>query len=271
MMNHPVITSRQNARVKEAVNLRQRRQRVRQGRFLIDGIREINRALDARIDVVEAYICASLCKSAASQATADRLARIGAPLWQVASAVFEKLCFGQREDGIVVVGVTRNLSLDQLQLPPRPLLAILESLEKPGNIGAILRSADGAGIDGVILADPCTDLMNPNTIRASLGTLFGPNVCTATTEEAIHWLRTRRIPAITARPDAKRLYTQIDYRGPAAMVLGSEADGLTSRWHSAEGEAIRLPMHGAADSLNVSATAAVLFYEAQRQRRGSLS
>jgi RNA methyltransferase, TrmH family len=271
MKNSPVITSRQNVRVKDAAKLRQRRQRTRQGRFLIDGIREINRALDAGIEVVEAYVCASLCESAASQATAERLAQGGVPLWQVAPAVFEKLCFGQREDGVVVVAVSRILALGQLQLPPKPLVAILESVEKPGNVGAMLRSADGAGVHGIILADPCTDLLNPNTIRASLGTLFGLNICTATTEEAIHWLRIRRIPAIMARPDATRLYTQGDYRGPAALVLGNEAEGLSSRWNSVEGEAIRLPMHGIADSLNVSATAAVLFYEAQRQRQSPLT
>ena len=218
--------------------------------------------------MVEAYVCASLCTSAEAQATVERLQQVGAPLWQVVPPVFQKLCFGQREDGIVVVALFRKLFLDQLQLPAQPLVAILESLEKPGNVGAIIRSADGAGVDGIILADSCTDQMNPNTIRASLGTSFRANVCSATTEETIRWLRAKQIPVIMARPDASKLYTQVDYRGPAAIVLGSEADGLSHQWHLSEGEVIRLPMDGVADSLNVSATAAVLFYEAQRQRRG---
>jgi TrmH family RNA methyltransferase len=153
------------------------------------------------------------------------------------------------------------------QLPSEPLLAVIEGVEKPGNVGAILRSADAAGLDGVIVADGGTDLFNPNTIRASLGTVFKSNVVEATAADTIVWLRERGVRAVAARLEATVDYTSADLRGGVAIVLGSEAEGLSEVWRGAEMEAVRLPMRGIADSLNVSTTGAVLFYEAVRQRR----
>lgn len=265
---HPQhIASRQNARVKEAAKLRDRRQRERQGRFLIDGGREIQRAMDAGIEIVEAFVCEPLLGDDESRRAAERLRELRTDFATVTEEVFEKLCFGERTSGVFAVARTPMRSLSQLTLPANPLVAVLEGVEKPGNVGAVLRSADGAGIDAVVIADPPTDLFNPNTIRASLGTVFDANVCTATTEEALAWLQRLNIPVYAARPDAQRIYTEADCRGGAALVLGSEADGLSQRWTAAGVTPIRLPMHGVADSLNVSATAAVLFYEAQRQRQ----
>ena len=143
---------------------------------------------------------------------------------------------------------------------------MLEGIEKPGNVGAILRSADAAGVDAVIVADGRTDLYNPNTIRASLGTVFRENVCEASTADTIHGCGDKGLPIVAARPDAEKLYTEVDLRSGAAIVLGSEAEGLSDAWHDDDITAVRLPMHGIADSLNVSTTAAVLFYEALRQR-----
>ena len=260
------ITSRQNTRIKEAAKLRAARQRAKQGRFLIDGAREIGRALDAGIEVDEAFVCETLCTSEAAREVVSRLAEANCA--GVTSEVFEKVCFGERNDGVVVVAKTPVRTLDQLTLPPRPLVAVLEGLEKPGNVGAILRTADGAGVDAVIVAGGGTDLFNPNTIRASLGTVFAANVCTATVEETIEKLRAWKLPIIATRPDAKPLYTEVDYHAGAAIVLGSEAEGLTADWEQQDVQGVRLPMQGIADSLNVSATAAILFYEAQRQRTG---
>ena len=146
----------------------------KQDRFLIDGAREIGRALDAGIEVMEAFVCEPLCQCGGGSERGAPVGRI--PLRPVTSEVFEKLCFGERHDGVVVVAHTPPRSLDQLALPPQPLVAVLEGLEKPGNVGAILRSADGAGVDAVIVAGGGTDLFNPNTIRASLGTVFAKNV-----------------------------------------------------------------------------------------------
>jgi TrmH family RNA methyltransferase len=167
---------------------------------------------------------------------------------------------------MVAVGKTPERSLERLRLPARPLLAILEGLEKPGNVGAIIRSADAAAVNAVIIADGQTDLFNPNTIRASLGTLFTTQVCAAPLTDVLPWLTKLHVPVCVARPDAEQTYDQIDYTHGAAIVLGSEAQGVSSGWSSIRRQAIRLPMLGDVDSLNVSATAAVLFYEAVRQR-----
>jgi TrmH family RNA methyltransferase len=260
------ITSRQNERVKEAVKLRDRRQRQRQGRFVIDGAREITRAIQAGIEIVEGFVCDSLLTDEEARQANLSLQNTQAVLASVTPEVFEKLCFGQRASGVLAIARIPERTITELKLPSEPLIAVLESLEKPGNVGAVLRSADGAGVDAVVIADPGTDLFNPNTIRASLGTVFDANVCTATTDEALAWLRSLSIPLFAARPDANLLYHEADYRRGAAVILGSEAEGLSEKWSDARITGIRLPMHGIADSLNVSATAAVLFYEAQRQR-----
>ena len=260
------ITSRQNPRVKEASRLRTGRERQRQGRFLIDGAREITRAVSAGIRCAEAFVCDELCDSAESGQAIAAIRSGGAEIWSVSPGVYAKLAFGEREDGVIAVAESPRRKLNDLQLPPQPLVAVLEGVEKPGNVGAILRSADAAGVDAVIVANPRTDLYNPNTIRASLGTVFRENVCAAATTETLAWLRARSLPIIAARPDADALYTDVDLRGGAAIVLGSEAEGLSEAWRGANVSAVRLPMHGLADSLNVSTTAAVLFYEALRQR-----
>jgi RNA methyltransferase, TrmH family len=260
------ITSRQNARVKEAAKLRLARQRERQGRFVIDGSRELLRAISSGIEIVEAFICESRCADAETQQAVEAVSKSSAALATVTEEVFEKLCFGERTGGVLAIARTPVRTLAQLKLSAAPLVAVIEGIEKPGNVGAVLRSADGAGVDAVVIADPRTDLFNPNAIRASLGTIFAANVCTATSAETQAWLRSNQIPAFAARPDATQLYTAVDYRGGAAIVLGSEAEGLSDAWNGDAATAISLPMRGIADSLNVSATAAVLFYEAQRQR-----
>ncbi|HEY3391951.1 MAG TPA: RNA methyltransferase [Lacipirellulaceae bacterium] len=262
------ITSRQNPRVKEAARLRTARARQREGRFLIDGAREIARAVAAGVRCVEAFVCEELCDTHDCQNALTALESSGAEMLGVNPFVFAKLAFGERDEGIVVVAEARKHRLEDLQLPEKPLVAVLEGIEKPGNLGAILRSADAAGVDAIIAADGRTDLFNPNAIRASLGTVFRHNVCEATTADTLTWIRGQGLATFAARPDAEKLYTEVDLRGPAAIVLGSEAAGLSPVWSGAGVTAVRLPMHGIADSLNVSTTAAVLFYEALRQRQG---
>jgi TrmH family RNA methyltransferase len=268
MAQRPRITSRQNARVKDAARLRIGRERRSQGRFLIDGAREISRAAEAGVRLVEAYVCEELCDSEEAQRVLDTLTARKTELLSVSLGVYAKLAFGERDDGIVVVGEMPRRGLGELRLPAKPLVAVLEGIEKPGNLGAILRSADAAGVDAVIVADCRTDLYNPNTIRASLGTVFRQNACAATTEDTIGWLRQLHLSIVAARPDADAVYTDADFRDGAAIVLGSEAQGLSEAWRAENVTAVRLPMHGLADSLNVSTTSAVLFYEALRQRTG---
>jgi RNA methyltransferase, TrmH family len=265
-MEIKTITSVHNQRVKDAVKLRDHRQRARQGRFVIDGAREILRAVAGRVKLVELFVCEPLCKSAESLRVLATVQNSGLETWHVAPEVFEKLAFGDRAEGVLAVAETPRIELEQVETPAGGLIAVVEGLEKPGNLGAVVRAADGAGVVAVIAANARTDFYNPNCIRASLGTVFTRAVCQATTSQTLAWLRGRGCKIFAARLDATIAYTEVDYRSDAAIVLGSEADGLSDAWHTADVTAIKLPMLGAADSLNISTTAAVLFYEALRQR-----
>ncbi len=260
------ITSVRNPHVQQAVRLRDRRQRERARRIVIDGARELLRATGAGVPLVEAFVCPSLCRTENARRARQAIARTKAQVFEVTETVFEKLAFGQRAEGVLGIAQTPEATIAQVRLPKRPLVAVLEGVEKPGNLGAVLRSADGAGVSALLAADPRTDLFNPNTIRASLGTVFTLPVAAASAGEILAWLRGRGLAIYAARVDGAVPYTEADFRSPAAIVLGSEAGGLSDRWRGAGIQAIRLPMLGAADSLNVAATAAVLFYEALRQR-----
>lgn len=260
------LTSQANPRVKAAAALRDRRARDRAGLTLVDGCREIRRALDAGAEIVEAFICEPLLAGPDARVALDLLRANDVTAQPTSEPVFAKLAFGERAEGIVAIVRIPPTSLAGLVLRHDPLVAVIEGVEKPGNIGAVLRSADAAGIDAVIAASPRTDLFNPNAIRASAGTIFTVPVAEAPTAEVIAWLAAHGLRIIAARVDADRLYTDADLRGPLALVLGAEADGLTDAWAVDGVEAVRLPMLGVADSLNVSVSAAILLYEARRQR-----
>ncbi len=264
-----MLTSPQNPRVKDAVRLRDRRHREKQGRILIDGVRELRRAIAGGVRLIEVFWCELLCVSEDARWLAEILPTQQCELLPVSEPVFEKLAFGQRLEGFLGVAEMPRPTLQTIELrssPRNPLVAVLEGVEKPGNLGAVLRSADAAGLSAVIVADGRTDLFNPNAIRASLGTIFTVPVCQAAGHEVLAWLRDRKFNVFAARVDGSVPYTEVDCRGPTALVLGSEASGLTPVWSGDDVQAIRLPMLGEADSLNVSVTAAVLFYEALRQR-----
>lgn len=262
----PVLTSFANPRVKAASALRDRRQRDRTGLTLIDGARELRRALEAGVTLVEAFVCEPLLAGLDARAVFDRLRANGTTLHTTSEPVFAKLAFGERAEGIVAVVRIPTTRLDDLALPPVPLVVVIEGVEKPGNVGALLRSADGAGVDAVVVASPRTDLFNPNAIRASAGTIFSVPLAVAATADVIAWLRAQSIRIVAAQVEAERIYTATDLRGPVAIVLGAEDDGLTSVWAAPDIDAVRLPMLGVADSLNVSVSGAVLLYEARRQR-----
>jgi TrmH family RNA methyltransferase len=261
------ITSLTNPRVKAAVRLRDRRERDATGLTIVDGPRELGRALDAGIVVDEAFVCDSLVRTDEARDIVGRLAAtVG--LTSVTEAVIGKLAFGDRSDGVVAVVRAPDTGLAGLDLRADSLVVVVEAVEKPGNLGAILRTADGAGADAVIAADPRTDLFNPNAIRASLGTIFTRPLAAGSSSDVLDWLAARDIRPIAARVDAAQPYTDADLRGPVALVLGSEAEGLRDAWDDPRVEPVRIPMRGAADSLNVSVAAAVLLYEAVRQRSG---
>ena len=264
-MTEPAITSTKNPRVRAAAALRDRRERDLTGLTLVDGARELARAVTGGADVVEIFIDEDRLGHKAADAV-EAAAHRGAALVPVSGPVLDRLTFGDRSEGLVAVVRIPPTDLEFLRLPADPLVIVVEGVEKPGNLGAVLRTADAAGADAVIAADPRTDLFNPNAIRASLGTIFAMPVVAAPSPLVRAHLVALGLTLVVARVDAATPYTGVDLRGSLAIVLGSEADGLTGAWTGPGVVPVSLPMLGVADSLNVSIAAAVLVYEARRQR-----
>lgn len=262
------IDSPANPRIRDALALRERRDRERTGLTLVDGAREARRAIEAGVEVDTAFVCRELL---ASQDARLALAALGRgrgrrEIVDVGRRAFERLAFGDRLEGLVLVIRQPATDLAVLRLPADPLVVVTEDVEKPGNLGAILRSADGAGADALVAVGG-TDLFNPNVIRASLGTAFAVPLAAASAGAVRDWAADHNLRLIVARVDAERLHVDADLRGPLAIVVGSEAIGLSDAWQGDGIESVRLPMLGVADSLNVSVAAAILLYEAWRQRR----
>ena len=256
------ITSLSNPTIKNLVKLRQRRERTKQGMLLIDGGRALRMALRNNFPVSAVYF---------SQAVADKQADIlrktqdaGGRLQPVTPAVFKKICYGNHPDGLLGVAACPHVTLADLPTAGKPLYLVAEGLEKPGNLGAMLRSADAAGATALVLCDGRTDLWNPNVIRASQGACFAVPVAVATAKDTLLWLRRGAVHIVAAAPLAQRSYCEIDLRLPSALVLGAEHDGLTSVW--GDETRVRIPMAGQVDSLNVAQTASILLFEAVRQR-----
>jgi TrmH family RNA methyltransferase len=266
-MQDAYIQSRQNDQVKNLVKLRERKYRDRQKCFLIEGLRELGHAIGSGYEVETIYYCPEYFPSAQHETfIADRCENNSPVLVRMSEDAFSKAAYREGPDGIIAIAKQQSHSIQQLDLPAAPLLLILEGIEKPGNLGAILRSADGAGADAVILVDCVLDLYNPNAIRSSQGLVFAlPIVCT---EQAYlsEWLTKHQIQTVATTPDTQSLHWDIDYKKPTALLFGSESDGLTDFWLHHTNERIRISMAGRADSLNVAAAAAVCLYEAKRQR-----
>jgi TrmH family RNA methyltransferase len=263
------ITSASNPRLLAAARLRDGRQRRDTGLSLVDGQREIARAAAAGVEIIEVFV-----DPAASSTPPDWLQRLearGTRVTPAHGAAFARVAFGDRNEGCVAVVRFSGRTLGETPLPAdRPVL-VVEGIEKPGNLGAILRTADAAGLGGVIACGGGTDPANPATIRASLGTVFSVPVATAPTAGAIEWCAAHGRRVVAATPTGATLWHAADLTGPVVLLLGSEARGIAPDWSAAAAagrlrlDTVRLPMHGAADSLNVAATAAVLAYEALRQ------
>lgn len=226
----------------------------------------MGRALESGARMVELWVAreAPLRQDAGAILAAAEAA--GAAVVEASPGLVSRLAYGERDEPLVAVFATPATDLGALSLPDEPLIIVVESVEKPGNLGAICRSADGAGADALIVADAAVDVWHPNAIRASLGTLFGMPVVTCAASEALAWLRERDIRVVVARVDADVEYDRADLTGALVIVLGSEAGGLSDNWAGPDITAVRIPMLGRADSLNVSASAAVLLYESRRQR-----
>ena len=266
-MGDSYIQSRQNDQIKNLVKLRERKHRNRQKLFLVEGLREVEHAIKADYKIEAIYFCPELFSSDTHSALIDRLRRCGEySLVRLGNEAFIKACFREGPDGIIAVGHQQSHPLCELSINKNPLLLILEGIEKPGNLGAILRSADGAGADAVLLVDCVLDLYNPNAIRSSQGLVFALPVVYAQKKELTAWLAKHSIQIIATTPDTEIYHWSVDYCKPTAIVMGSESQGLSDYWLQYAHHCIRIPMAGSADSLNVAAATAVCLYEVSRQR-----
>lgn len=253
------ITSLKNPKIKDLLSLSEKsRERRERGLFVVEGQREVARALAAGYEAETLFVCEAYLS--------EPLAVAPDIVFPVSKEVYERIAYRGGTEGVVAVLRTRNQSLEALSLRENPLILVLESVEKPGNIGAVLRSADAAGVDTVLVCDPLTDLYNPNLIRASLGALFSvPTLC-CTSQEAATWLKRHGIAILTAQLQDSELYYDTDMTRGTALVMGTEDRGLSPFWREQADAHIRIPMAGMMDSLNVSVSAAILCFEAVRQR-----
>jgi len=281
------ISSLQNPRVKQLVRLRDRRPRDEDGVFLVEGYRQIRRALEKKIVLTELYFSPEWFLGENEPALIAQAEAAGAQLFELSKDAFAKVAYRERPDGLLAVAPQWKRTLEEINLAgvadpglvpaqpgsatlattaKAPFLLVVEAIEKPGNLGTILRSADAAGVDAVIVCDPVTDIFNPNVVRSSTGVLFSVPVVIAGSEPVRAWLREKRIRAVATTPSATALYTETDLRGPLAIVMGSEQYGLSDFWLKESDAQVRIPMAGQADSLNVAMATIITLFEAVRQR-----
>lgn len=271
------ISSLQNPRIKNVVKLNNRQQRDKQQITVVEGVREVDRALKRQVVPLEAFVCPPLITTEEATAVAQKLYQLQnsghTKIYEVTPEVFAKMAYRGQSGGILITMPYLTRPLDKIPLKENPFLAIIEGGEKPGNLGAILRTADAVGLDGLIVcqneARHGTDVHNPNVIRASLGAIFSVPIAAASTNQIIEWLHKHRIRIAISTPDAQEKYTAVDLTGPIAIVMGSEAYGLSNTWFKVADVQMVIPMFGLVDSLNLSVATAVILYEVVRQREGS--
>jgi len=252
------ITSTANPLVKQTTRLYDAQERTATGLLLIEGVREIMLALKNKLQIETIFHCPEILKDIPS---------VACQIITVNKLVFEKLTFRGSTGGILAVAKQPKKKLADLKLPKNPLIVVLEGLEKPGNIGAILRTANAAGVDAVLVCDEATDLYNPNTIRASLGAIFSTPTIACTSAQAIDYFKKNNIKILATTPHTQKPYYDLNLKQGVAITIGSEKDGLTEQWLKNADEKILIPMFGEVDSLNASTSGAILIYEAVRQRK----
>ena len=270
------ITSASNPRLRGLLSLRRRRTREETGQTLVEGYEEIGLALSAGVRPGAVYVCEELFSPAGRAGSqdignqADLLGRLRADRVEIVHltrAAFEKVSYREGPDGLLAVVRAVGLPLDAIDVEGADHLTLLsQGVEKPGNLGAMLRTAEAAGVDAVVAADPVTDWGNPNVVRASKGTVFAVPVASGTTEQALAWLRAHDIRLVVTTPETELLHTDVDLTGRVAIAVGSEKHGVDATLLEAADHLVRIPMHGKANSLNVAASAAIVLYEAVRQR-----
>lgn len=258
-----IIISPSNPRIKNVLKLKEKSsERKLQDLIVVEGLREILMAKENGYGIKTLFICEDIAgrKSKELVSSASHLVKIS-------KEIFHKIAYRENSDGLLALVIPKHLRLKDLKLSAIPLLIILESVEKPGNLGAILRTADASGVDAVIVCDPKTDIYNPNVIRSSIGCIFSKQMIAASSDEVIGFLREKKIRSFAAALSAKKNYLESDLAISAAIILGTEADGLSQKWLTSSDEQIKISMLGKTDSLNVSASCAVIVYEAVRQRQ----
>jgi RNA methyltransferase, TrmH family len=260
---HVLITSTQNPKIKSLLMLEKARERKKQSVFVIEGKKEVMYAVEAGYIIQNIFFCEEIIsvQQLVELKLNDRF------LIPVSREVFDKIAVREGSGGVVAIAEQKTHHLNDIKLKENPLLLILEAVEKPGNLGAVLRTADAAGVDAVIICDPQTDFYNPNVIRSSVGCVFTKQIASATTEETIQWLKKNNVNIFCTYLRASKHYYEIDYNEPSAIVMGTEATGLSDRWVENSFSNIIIPMQGVVDSMNVSTAAAVVIFEALRQRR----
>ncbi len=263
---HKLISSTQNPTLKKLATLQEKsRERRKTGLFLIEGIREINLAKQAGYEFVELFFCPAIIDIQLVEELMKGLI-IKPEMIELSEDVYRKIAYRSGTEGIIASAKAKPNQLNALKLPENPLILIAEAPEKPGNIGALLRTADAAGVDAFILANPRTDLYNPNIIRSSVGGVFTVPIATGSTAEIIRFLKEREIPIYAAILQEAVSYELQDFTKAAAIVVGTEADGLSENWRVESAQNVIIPMQGNLDSMNVSVAAAILIFEARRQR-----
>lgn len=257
------ITSAQNPYIKSLVLLQEKsKERKKTGTFLIEGVREIELAQKGGYEIETILFLPEII----SEKQLHQFSNTSIQFIEISKEVYQKLAYRDTTEGILAVARSKSFSLTSLKLPKNPLILIAEAPEKPGNIGAMLRTADAANLDAVLIANPKTDMFNPNIVRSSVGCLFTNQIATGTTEEIIAFLKEKRINFYAATLQNSTSYHLIDYTQPTALVVGTEATGLSQEWRDHATQNIIIPMQGEIDSMNVSVAAAILIFEAKRQR-----
>jgi TrmH family RNA methyltransferase len=267
------ITSQQNLKIKRAISFRNRKERDEEGLFIIEGYRELLRASDAGWNILELFVCPKLFLGCNEPELITGLKSRGTKVYNCEQGVFEKLSYRDRPDGLVAIARQEKRGLVFLEQilatnhSSNPLFIVAEAIEKPGNLGTILRSADAAGVTAVIVCDKCTDIYNPNVVRASVGTLFTVPVIETTSDDALSWLHKNNIAIVAATPAAQSEFTEVNLKAAVAIAVGTEQLGLSDKWLNLASIKVKIPMLGTADSLNVATATTLLAYEAVRQRR----
>ncbi len=269
-MKRETISSSQNSKIKELLSLQEKSKLRREKKlFVVEGRRELEHCIEAGFLVRSLFVCPEIIE----ETEIDRLARLAeknnpsCKIIEVPSNLYNKIAYRGGTEGVIAIIIAEDKDLDSINLSSKPLIVILEAVEKPGNLGAVLRSADAAGADAVIICNPLTDLYNPNLIRASIGAVFTNQVVIAPTTETINWLKNNKIQILTAQLQDSEWYYDTDMNKATAIVLGAEDKGLSDEWREAANAHIKIPMLGNLDSLNVSVSAAILLFEAIRQRK----